>query len=97
MKKDNSSRLAVALHYNESADQAPRVVASGRGLVAEKIIQKAENTGVAVKEEPQLAQALVNLEVGQAIPPELYGVIAEILAFVYQLDNCNKETRKIKS
>ncbi|MHB8171822.1 MAG: EscU/YscU/HrcU family type III secretion system export apparatus switch protein [Thermincolia bacterium] len=97
MKKDNSSRLAVALYYNESADQAPRVVASGRGLVAEKIIQKAENTGVAIKEEPQLAQALVNLEVGQAIPPELYGVIAEILAFVYQLDNCNKETRKIKS
>lgn len=97
MKKDNLSRLAVALHYNESADQAPRVVASGRGLVAEKIIQKAENTGVAIKEEPQLAKALVDLEVGQAIPPELYGVIAEILAFVYQLDNCNNETRKIKS
>ncbi len=96
MNKQNSPRLAVALHYNEEVDEAPRIVASGQGTIAEKIIEKAEKAGVMVKEDPQLAKALVNLEVGQAIPPQLYSVIAEILAFVYQMDNYNRKTIKNK-
>jgi flagellar biosynthesis protein len=64
---------------------APIVSASGQGEVAKRIIALAKENGVPIRHDPDLVTLLAQLEVGQIIPPELYAVVAEILAFVYQL------------
>ncbi len=63
----------------------PRVVASGRGFVAEKIIEAAREAGVPLREDTVLMEALASLELGQEIPPELYLAVAQALAWAYQL------------
>jgi flagellar biosynthesis protein len=85
VKEGREIKVAVALAYNES-EIAPKVVAKGKGWMAEKIIEKAKETGVVLQENPLVVNALSSLEVGEEIPPELYGVVAEILAFVYNMD-----------
>lgn len=79
------SKIAVALQYN-AGDEAPKVIASGKGILADKILEKAQEAEVPVYEDEGLAKTLSNLELGEAIPPELYGVIAEILVFVDKMD-----------
>ena len=73
-------RVAVALHYDE--ESAPRVVASGRGLVGQRIVAVAEAHGVPIEHNPALAQALSGIELETCIPPELYVAVAEILGFI---------------
>jgi len=77
---------AVALHY-DSADGAPRVVAKGRGLVAEEIIERAKAAGVFVHESPELLSLLMQVDLDERIPPELYVAVAELLAWLYRLEN----------
>lgn len=77
---------AVALRYRPGVDRAPRVVAAGRGYLAERIVTLARRHGVPLVENPA-ADQLVRLGAGGEIPPELYRVVAEVLAFVYFLDN----------
>ncbi len=84
-QEKNKVKTAVALSY-ELGDQAPRVVASGRGKIAEKIIEKAKESDVAVHEDSKLAETLSGLEIGEMIPPELYEVVAEILVFVDSME-----------
>jgi len=76
---------ATALRYEGGADAVPKVVANGRNLVAEKILEAAQAAGVPVREDPVLAQALETLELEQDIPPELYRAVAEALAWAYRL------------
>ncbi len=78
-------KQAVALEYNPE-DDAPRVIASGRGALAEKIIEKAKESSVPVHRDDRLADTLSRLEIGDMIPPELYEVVAEILIFVDSMD-----------
>ncbi|GBD39464.1 Flagellar biosynthetic protein FlhB [bacterium HR37] len=78
-------KKAVALRYDKEADSAPRVVAKGRGNVAEKILQIAREYNIPLKEDPILVDALSTLDLYQEIPPELYKAVAEVLAFVYRL------------
>lgn len=85
-------RQAVALEYNPAED-APKVIASGRGIVAEKIIEKAKESDVPIHRDDKLADTLSRLEIGEMIPPELYEVVAEILIFV---DSMDKLKGKIK-
>ena len=73
-------RFAVALRYD--APDAPRVVATGRGLVGQKIIDTAEAHGVPLQQNPALARALASIELDAEIPPQLYLAVAEILAFL---------------
>ena len=77
---------AVALRYDPASDAAPVVLASGQGLVAEEIVRRARAAGVSVTEDGQLAAVLSRLDVGTMIPPELYAVVAGVLAYVYRLD-----------
>lgn len=77
-------KKAVALRYEPGRDEAPSVAAKGRGKLAERIIALAREHGVPIKEDPDLVEVLARLEVDQEIPPELYLVVAEILAFVYK-------------
>jgi len=81
-----SIRLAVALKYDGEGTEAPTVIASGRGEIAEKILQIAQKENVPVYEDQSLAQVLASLEMGTEIPPELYQAVAQIIAFVWQID-----------
>lgn len=87
MEKENDIRkkTAVALTY-DSGDDAPRVVASGKGRLAERIIEKAVESNVPLHQDGKLAETLAKLEIGDMIPPELYEVVAEILVFVDSLE-----------
>ena len=74
--------LAVALQYEKGTRDAPKVVAKGRGLVAEKIIALAEENGVIIEANPVLAQALSGVEIGDTIPIELYEAVAIVIGYV---------------
>jgi flagellar biosynthesis protein len=77
---------AVALQYDAATEHAPKVIAKGRGLVAEKIIALAREQGIPMREDPDLVQMLTQIDLDQEIPPSLYRVVAELLAFVYRLN-----------
>ena len=85
-EKRKNRRLAAALKYVPEEDKAPRVVASGKGLVAENIIARAWEAGLPIQEDPELAAVLCRLELGQEIPPELYEAVARVLAFLVYAD-----------
>ncbi|NLM74727.1 MAG: flagellar biogenesis protein [Clostridiaceae bacterium] len=93
MKKDsnkNSSqeiKLATALSYDAGRDNAPRVVATGKGEIAEKIVEKAKEAKVPVYKDQSLAQSLVHLSLGSEIPVELYDVVAQVLAFIGRMED----------
>jgi flagellar biosynthesis protein len=74
------------MSYDPTQAGAPVVTAVGAGAVAEEIIRRAREAGVPVTEDPRLAAVLSQVDVGQMIPPELYVVVAEVLAYVYQLE-----------
>ena len=74
--------LAVALRYEKSKDSAPRVVATGRGWLGQKIIDVAREHGVPLEQNPELAEALSALELDEEIPEQLYRVVAQILGFI---------------
>lgn len=76
--------IAVALSYDPDADGAPKVVASGKGAIAEQILQLAFAHGVKVRTDPDLAQVLAAVEVDTVIPLEAFAAVAEILAYVYR-------------
>jgi len=76
---------AVALAY-QSNDAAPRIVAKGRGLMAEEIIARAKEHGVFVHESKELVSLLMQVELDQHIPPALYRAVAELLAWLYHID-----------
>ena len=79
-------KTAVALAYDPNEDGAPKVIASGKGALAEKIIEQAKDNKIPVHEDDKLAETLSRLEIGEMIPPELYEVVAEILIFVDAMD-----------
>lgn len=83
--KNKKVKQAVALEY-DPADNAPRVIAMGRGALAEKIIEQAKQAEVPVHRDDKLADTLSKLQIGDMIPPELYEVVAEILIFVDGMD-----------
>jgi len=83
MTKESS--LAVALHYEKQDGGAPRVVASGRGALGEKIIETAKAHGVPIETNPSLAAALADVEIGEEIPIELYKAVAEVLMFILRM------------
>jgi len=85
-------KQAVALEYDPS-DEAPRVIASGRGVLAEKIIEKARESDVPIHRDDKLADTLSRLDIGDMIPPELYEVVAEILVFVDSMDKLKGKVR----
>lgn len=79
-------RRAAALSYDGKIDLAPRVVATGGGDIAERIIAKAREAGVPVQEDAELIEHLCRVELGSPIPPELYEAVAAVLAFVMSLE-----------
>lgn len=88
-------KQAIALEYDPS-DEAPRVIASGKGALAERIIEKAKEADVPIHRDDKLADTLSRLEIGDMIPPELYEVVAEILVFVDSMDKIKGKMAKAK-
>lgn len=88
-QRNNSDKLtkAVALGYSKVSTGVPVVLATGAGPVAERILEVAREHGIYIKEDELLAESLSRLNLGQAIPPELYKAVAQVLAFVYALDS----------
>lgn len=81
-----SPQLAVAMAYR-AGQSAPQVVAKGRGLIAETIIERAKEAGVYVHESPELVALLMQVDLDQHIPSELYIAVAELLAWLYQIEH----------
>ena len=84
--KNNKQLQAVAIKY-DPGEVAPKIIATGKGKVAEKIIETAKENDVALHKDSKLANTLSKLDIGEYIPPELYEVVDEILVFV---DDCEK-------
>lgn len=84
-KEEKQDKTAVAIAY-EPGEAAPKILASGKGEVAERIIETAKENHVPFYQDHKLAETLSKLEIGDAIPPELYDVVAEILVFVDDMD-----------
>lgn len=85
-QKSDSLREAIALAYNQT-DAAPRVIAKGRGYIADEIIARAKEHGIYVHESRELVALLTQVDVDEHIPPQLYVAVAELLAWIYRLEN----------
>lgn len=88
--KDDKPKTAVALAY-EPGEQAPKILATGKGALADKIINAAVEADVPTYKDDKLADTLSRLEIGDMIPPELYQVVAEILVFVNDMDKIRQK------
>ncbi|HBN07112.1 MAG TPA: hypothetical protein DD435_00185 [Cyanobacteria bacterium UBA8530] len=90
-KKIEKPKRAVALGFEQGKDEAPYVIASGTGKVAEKILELAVEHGVPLREDKELVEALAGLELGDAIPDELFAAVAEVLVF---FEKVNRERKR---
>ncbi|NQY74900.1 MAG: EscU/YscU/HrcU family type III secretion system export apparatus switch protein [Candidatus Margulisbacteria bacterium] len=94
--ENKENLLAAAVKYNIKSDVAPKILVSGKGSIAEEIVKLAEEHKVPLYEDPTLVALLSKLEMDTEIPAQLYGLVAEVLAFVYQLENLAKKKEQIK-
>lgn len=85
-KDTQKNKKAVALKYDIDQDDAPKIIAAGQGTIADNIIKKARENNIPIKENEDIVEILVKLNIGEEIPPELYRAIAEILNFIYRLE-----------
>ncbi|HUU40109.1 MAG TPA: EscU/YscU/HrcU family type III secretion system export apparatus switch protein [Desulfatiglandales bacterium] len=90
MTTGSRKNKAVALKYSPAKDKAPRVIAKGKGKIAEKIIKIARDNNIYIHNDPDLIEILSHLDLNEEIPPDLYLVVAELLAFVYSLNSTKK-------
>ena len=86
MDRKVEKKKAVAVKYRPKIDDAPKVIAKGQGKVAEKIIEIAREHQLHIHNDPDLIEVLSQLDINEEIPPDLYIVIAELLAFVYSIN-----------
>ncbi len=92
-EKKEKPKQAIALAYNPG-EEAPKILAAGKGQLAERIIEKAKEADVPLYRDDKLADTLSRLEIGDMIPPELYKVVAEILVFVDEMDKLKGKVGK---
>ncbi len=86
-EKRSPTKRAVALKYIPEKDRAPKVMAKGSGILAQKIIELAKKHGVPIQKDPALVEILAQLDFYQEIPPSVYVIVAEILAFIYSMNH----------
>lgn len=85
MEGETRRLTATAIGYDPEKDNAPRVLASGKGKIAEQILALAHENKIPVHDDPVLVEALSQVDINQEIPPELYAVVAEVLAFIFRV------------
>lgn len=81
----NRVRKAAVLKYKHQIDRAPTLVAKGRGIVADRIVEMARKHRIPVESDPALVEVLSQLDIDQEIPPDLYRAVAQVLAYVYKM------------
>ena len=86
MKRPKERQKAVAIRYDPEKSSVPRVAAKGSGAIAEKIIEIAEAAGIPIHQDSDLVEILSKLDIDEDIPPDVYVVVAELLAFVYAIN-----------
>ena len=96
-EKKQREMSAAALKYDAESGGAPRVVGIGKGYLAKKMLETAKENSVPVKEDEALAKSLLKLNIGEEIPEELYQAVAEVLAFLYQMDKGTMKRRNEKT
>lgn len=97
MNESFRSKRAIALSYDQKSEHAPKVSATGKGYVAEQIIEKAREASVPIQEDPNLIELLGELNINEKIPEELYQVVAEVFSYIYHVDkNLELDQRKTK-
>lgn len=94
-EEEKKRKQAIAIQYNPD-EVATKILASGTGIIADKIIEKAKSSDVPLYEDNKLANTLSKLDIGEYIPPELYSIVAEILVFVDNLDKIKGKIRDRK-
>lgn len=92
--KENDRKVAVAIKYDGNKKEAPYVIAKGKGLVADNIIEKGIEEGINIIEDKVLADNLIKLEIAEEIPEELYTAVAEVLSFIYRLDKEREDSHE---
>jgi flagellar biosynthesis protein len=86
-KKQQPKKTAIAVHYDKDRDTAPKIVAKGKGSIADKIIELAKKNEIPLYEDKDLIEVLSKLDLGAEIPAEMYRLIAEVLVYVYRSNN----------
>ncbi|MFD1204133.1 MULTISPECIES: EscU/YscU/HrcU family type III secretion system export apparatus switch protein [Sporosarcina] len=86
IERKNVRKEAVALSYDPTSGESPKVIAKGKGKIAENILKKAEEHDVPIQEDPTLVELLGQLNIDETIPEQLYQAVAEVFAFIYQVD-----------
>ncbi|MDD5476387.1 MAG: EscU/YscU/HrcU family type III secretion system export apparatus switch protein [Syntrophales bacterium] len=92
-RSDAQIPMAAAISYEAGKDNAPRLAARGRGFVAERIIELARKHNIPIKQDPSLVEILSRLDIDSEIPPELYRAVAEILAFIYRMNEKHRSVQ----
>ena len=87
---------AIALSYTPSESTGPKVLAKGKGKIAENILQQAALYDVPIHEDPNLIQLLGQLDLNESIPEELYQAVAEVFSFIYHLDQKHSKLKRLK-
>ncbi|WP_047981285.1 EscU/YscU/HrcU family type III secretion system export apparatus switch protein [Ornithinibacillus contaminans] len=87
-------QTAVALSYDQEKEFAPRIAATGRGLIADTIIEKAKENEIPIMEDASLVEILAKLDINEKIPQELYQAVAEVFAFIYRTDQKMEQTSR---
>ncbi|NLM51483.1 MAG: flagellar biosynthesis protein FlhB [Firmicutes bacterium] len=92
--KKKKKLTAVALKYDQATTPVPTITASGRGRLAEKIVELAKKKQIPIQQNPPLAESLAQLPVGEEIPPDLYEAVAQILFYIMYTDQLLSETQQ---
>ena len=95
-KKPYQNKSAVSLQYEKEINAAPKVTAKGQGWMAEKIIKMARERNIPIREDKDLLNLLSEIDVGREVPESLYKVVAELLAWVYQLNKTYPDSQNPK-
>lgn len=85
-RHEKNGPSAAVIRYDQEKDEAPVVVAQGRGHLARKIIELAEEHGIPLHQDESLVQHLLELDLGETIPPQLYAVMAEVLIMIERME-----------
>ena len=86
IRRKKKGKMAAALHFDENIDDVPKVVASGRDALASKIIHMAKEKNIPIEEDTGLVAELIDMDLGENIPPQLYTIIAEILLLIEKME-----------
>ena len=90
-ERQQTRKEAIALSYNPLNADIPKVIAKGKGKIAENILEQAKAHDIPIQEDPNLVQLLGQLDLNEAIPEELYQAVAEVFAFIYRLDQLHEK------